>query len=175
MKNNFLHILQHKLFAYFLSSFLLLIVVYCGYKYYIKGSYERVVTIQKNMKNLKENELKREIKILKEKTAKKQEEYKLLNGEIEEKEGLIYNKKYDVVLDIMNKINEFSFNIYKYNLNSSYDELSLELNGSYLNVIRFFDYIQTIKANIDVVSYSLVLKEEKLVIGMKLKIGELKL
>ena len=175
IKQNILFVIQHKLFSYFISSVLALGIVYYGYTHYIAPSYQKVALIKKNIGNLKENDLKKEIKKLKESKAKADAEYKALNEEIEAKQEQIYDKKYDVVLDIMNKINAFSFNIYKYSLNSAYDELTLELNGSYLNVIRFFDYIQTIKANIDVASYALVLKEEKLVITMKLKIGELKL
>jgi len=174
-KNNILQILQHKMFIYVVVLGLTFFMIYYGYDKYIKQSYEKVVLIQKNMESIQKSELEKEVQKLQEKLKEKSAKYESITKEIEEKNSEIFTRKYDVVLVIMNKINEFSFNIYNFKLNPSYDEMILELNGSYLNVIRFFDYIQTIKANVEIASYSLKLVDEKLIINLKLKIGELKL
>jgi Na+/phosphate symporter len=174
-KNNILLVLQHKMFSYAVVFGLTFLVLHYGYYKYIKQSYEKVVLIQKNMEAIQKNELEKEVQQLQEKLKEKSEKYESITKEIEDKNSEIFTRKYDVVLVIMNKINEFAFNIYKFNLNPSYDEIILELNGSYLNVIRFFDYIQTIKANVEIASYSIKLKDEKMLISLKLKIGELKL
>ena len=175
IKNYLLLIVQHKNFYYFLSFLLSGAVIYYGYTYYIKQNYENVQAVKLNIGKFKEKQLKENIKNLKkEKSGFKVEYNKLLKDKYKSEESM-YKEVYDVVVDVINKLNSSSFNIYKYGLNDEYNEIDLEMNGSYLNLIKLFDYLQTIKANVVIVSYSVELVDDKMLIKMKLKVGILKI
>lgn len=168
-------IIQHKNFYYFLSITLSSIILYYSYNYYIKISYEKVQSVKVNIGKFKEKQLKNRIKEQQKQKKEKQKDYQRTVEQKVDKERALYKDKYDVVVDVMSKLNNSSFNIYKYNLNEDYDEIDLELNGSYLNLIKLFDYLQTIKANVEINSYTVELVNDKMVIKLKLKIGILKI
>lgn len=175
IKNYLLLIIQHKNFYYAISLILSSGIIYYSYTYHIKDSYEQVQSIKANIGKFKGDGLKNSIKELKQQKRELRTNYQTTLDEKNEKELLMYDKVYDVVVDVMHKLNNSSFNIYKYQLSEEYDEITLELNGSYLNLIKLFDYLQTIKANVIIEAYTIELVDDKMLIHLKLKVGILKI
>jgi len=179
MKNNItnylLMVLQHKNFYYFVSISLSLTIIYYGYNYYIQQSYENVQSIKSNIGKFKEKRLKKDIKKLEKEKLELSKKYQALLEDKRKLEELLYKNKYDVVVDVMDKLNQSSFNIYKYELSDDYEKITLELNGSYLNLIKLFDYLQTIKADVSIQRYKVELVDDKMLIEISLKVGILKL
>lgn len=171
MKDYFIPFVQHKLFYPFITTLLSLSIVYYAYTYHIKEILTDTVTIKRNISMVSSLEINNEIKALKVQKQKKQKTYKiLLEGEKKYEEKL-YRDKYSVVVDVMGKLNSNAFNIYTYKLNNTYDKITLKISGSYLNLIKFLDFMQTIKANIEIKTYKIELIDEKMFIDLDIKIG----
>jgi hypothetical protein len=175
LKNYSLLIVQHKNFYYFISLFLSSAIIYYSYTYYIKQSYEKIGAVKINIGKVKSDQLIKSNTKLKKKKKELRGEYEKLLDSKNSLEIQMYKNVYDVVVDVMTKLNNSSFNIYKYELNKDYSELKLEMNGSYLNLIKLFDYLQTIKANIIINDYTIELVDNKMLIKLQLKVGILKI
>ena len=171
MKNYFVSVVQHKLFYPLITVLLGLFIVYYAYTYHIKEVLTNIETVERNIGMVNNGEIKKEIKNLKAEKKKKQMKYNELLENIKVYNDKLYRDKYSVVVDVMGKLNTNSFNVYTYKLNDTYDNISLKMSGSYLNLISFLDFLQTIKANIEINTYKIELKEEKMFIDLDIKIG----
>jgi hypothetical protein len=134
-----------------------------------------IETVERNIMSVNKAKLRKEVKQREEKKKAMMDAYEKLRGTSGNYNSEIYKDKYNVAVDILEKLNSSSFNIYEYTLNKSYDEIKLKISGSYLNLIKFFDFLQTVKADIDIETYRIELKERKMFIKLKVKIGILKI
>ncbi len=175
LKALFLSLFTNKKFYHIISLIISALIIYYSYEYHIEKILTDINLIERNIKLLKNNKLDKKIEKLKIENQELNKEYKELLKISKKNMNLLYKDKYKVVVDVINKLNSASFNIYKYNLNDSYDEMDLEINGSYLNLIKFFDFLQTIKADVTLNTYTIGLEEDKMLIKLKIKIGIIKI
>jgi len=175
MKKNVLAVLKHRFFFFIVLFLMSTGVVFYAYTYHIKEILDETETIKKNINSVNKAKIKNEIAQLKKKKKKLQSEFKKVKEGTKIYAEKIYKDKYNIVLDTLEKLNNFSFNIYSYTLSKEYDSITFKISGSYLNLIKFFDFLQTIKAEIVIESYKIELKERKMYIDLKIKIGIMKI
>ncbi len=174
MKKIFLPIIQHKIFYPLLTIILGTSIVYYTYTYHIKKILSDTKSIERSIGAINEERIKSDIKKLKVEKKEKQHTYTVLLDSTKEYENKVYKDKYNVIVDVIGKLNSSSFNIYNYELNDKYDNIKLKISGSYLNLIKFLDFLQTIKANIEINTYKIELIDEKMLIDLNIQIGILK-
>ena len=175
MKNYLLSIIQHKMFYPLLTILLGTSIVFYTYTYHIKKLLTDTKSLERNIGAINEEHIKNDIKKLKVKKKEKQHAYTALLNSIKEYENKVYKDKYNVVVDVIGKLNSSSFNIYNYKLNDKYDNIKFKISGSYLNLIKFLDFLQTIKANIEINAYNIELIDEKMLIDLDIQIGTIKI
>ncbi len=175
MKEKFTALLKHRLFPTVVVSLISLGIVFYAYYFRIAPILEERREIVKNIESINKKKLMRETGELKKKKKSLNDKYAAARASLKKYDGQIYTDKYSISVDILQKLNRHGFNIYDYKLNKSYDGLKLTISGSYLNLIKFFDFLQTVKANINIEEYKVRLKDDKMYIDIKLKIGVLKL
>lgn len=175
MKEKFVLILKHRLFFPVVLFFVGTGVIFYAYNYHIKQLVAEIDTVEENIRSVNKAKLNKELRKLKEQKKKLKEEYDAVRKSAKVYDQQIYKDKYNVAVDILEKLNSSAFNIYAYELNRSYDEIKLKISGSYLNLIKFLDFLQTIKADIDIEGYKIELRESKMHIDLQIKIGILKL
>jgi hypothetical protein len=173
LKRVFRDLFQSKKLYYAIPLILSVVIAYYGFNLYWYPKIQEIDTVEKNMATIdpvalqnKVNALRKENKELTEKQEKLEQQVKGMSSEL-------YNNPYDIVMAVVRELNGMSFNVYDYKLSDKQDEITLMMSGSYINLIRFCDFIQSIKAQIDIVSYEITLKEDKMIVEMKLKVGVL--
>ncbi len=166
---------QNKLYQSIFSVVISLAIGYYAYTKHISAVSNSVQVLKKNIANMDEKKLKHEIEKLENEKKRIDNTYAILQEESKALESELYKDTYSVVVDILKKINENAFNIKQYKLSKNDTEIELDLIGSYINLIRFFDFLETIKADIKIVSYDLALKDNLLHVKMVLKIGLIKI
>jgi len=168
-------VLRHTIVSYLLVGVLSLGILYYAYAFHIRQTLDQIDAIRNNITMIDRQELEAELEGYRRLQKSKQAAYrKALEQSKMDNRGL-YTDKYSVAVDILEQVNRSFFNLYRYKLNSSYELLTLQFNGSYLNLIKFFDYLQTIKANITINSYKIELIDGKMLIAITLKIGLIKI
>ncbi|HEO98183.1 MAG: hypothetical protein JW682_01260 [Campylobacterales bacterium] len=175
MKEKAALLLKHRLFFPVVIALVGAGLIFYAYNYHIRHLLTEIDTVEQNIRSVNKATLVKEVKALEEKKKKLKEEYDKVRESAKVYDEKIYKDKYTVAVDILETLNSSAFNIYKYDLDRSYDHISLTISGSYLNLIKFFDFLQTIKADIDIEGYKIELKERKMHIDLKIKIGILKI
>lgn len=171
MKNYLLPVVQHKIFYPMITLVFGIAIVYYIYNYHIKKVLKNIQTIERNYGMIHDGEMQKEIKKLKFHKNESQERYNNLLASEKKYQDKLYRDNYNVVLDVLNKLNSNSFNIYTYTLNDEYDNIDLKISGSYLNLIKLLDFLQTIKANVEINTYNIELVDEKMFIDINIEIG----
>lgn len=171
MKKIFLSVIQHKMLYPLLTIVLGTSIVFYTYTYHIKKILADTHSLEINIGAINEEDIKSDIKKLNVEKKEKQHAYKELLASTKEYENKVYKVKYNVVVDVIGKLNSSSFNIFNYKLNDKYDNIKLKISGSYLNLIKFLDFLQTIKANIKINTYNIELIDEKMLIDLDIQIG----
>ena len=166
--------LQSKYLFYAVSLVLSLGIGFYTYFYHVRELIDQIQTLEKNILTLDQESAQREITKLQNDLAQKEQEYAELIEENKSFETVFYQNTYDVIVDILGKVNESAFNILEYRTNDDKNEMNIKMTGSYLNLINFFDSVQTIKANVDIEEYKIYLQNNKMMVELNLKIGVLK-
>jgi|GEM_PF-3228969 len=168
-------LLQSRYLFYAVSLVLSLGIGYYAYFYHIKGLLAQIETLKKNIVTLDRESVEIEIEMLQSDLDEKEQEYAKIIEENKSYETAFYKDTYDVIVDILGKVNKSFFNILEYRINDNKDEMYIKMTGAYLNLINFLDFIQTIKANVDVEGYKIYLQNNKMMVELNLKVGVIKI
>lgn len=139
------------------------------YAYLIREMYDKRMMLENRIATNDTSELRRKNEALKKEKKRLMQEYKTVKAEFAALETTIYKTHYPIVLDILDKINAFAFNIREYKLEPGYKRMSVTLVGSYQNLIRFIDFLGTIPADVRVEAYRIELTQNHM-LSIKLTI-----
>lgn len=132
------------------------------YVYLVNPMYQQRKALEARIAKTDPAALHRDIRKL-EKAKKKQiKAYRRIQAEFEALEGKIYRTHYPIIIDILDKINAYAFNIRDYKLDKHSKEMKVTLVGSYQNLIRLIDFLGTIPANVSVSEYKMSLSKKHL-------------
>lgn len=168
-------LMQNRWLTYGISLLLCVGILYYAYAFHIRQNLNQIAVIRNNIAMVNHEKLKEEIAEYRTLKKTKQEAYRTLLKQSKVDIGGLYTDKYSVAVDILGQVNRSFFNLYRYDLNRDYDDLKLQFNGSYINLIKFFDYLQTVKANIAIKSYKIELRDGKMLMSVNLTIGLIKI
>lgn len=130
------------------------------YTYLVNPMFEQRKGLEERITKTDPAVLRSKIRELKEEKKTQIAAYKKVQAEFETLEGKIYKTHYPIIIDILDKINAYAFNIHHYELDEASKKMKVTLVGSYQNLIRLIDFLGTIPANVTVSGYKVSLSEK---------------
>ena len=167
---------KNKAYQFLTALFISLAIVFVSWHYFIEELHTKKISLQKSIEATNLEELKKEIEELRIKEQELIKSYKVEQDNFKALDVKIYKTHYPIMINILDKINSYSFNIHSYRLNSTMSRMDIDIEGSYQNFIRFIDFLGTIPATVIVKNYTITLsKDDMMIIKLGIEVAPIRI
>lgn len=156
--------IQNKVYQFLIAFFISASIIYGTWHYAIQEMYVKQTSLEKKIRATNLEELKSEIKNLRAQNKELVESYKKEQERFKELKVGMHKTHYPIIVDILDKINSYSFNIHNYRLSGDMKRIDISMVGSYQNLIRFIDFLGNIPAEVVVKDYIIRLSQNNMMI-----------